>query len=311
MKEAASAFDSVVYKKRECCALQPYGCTTTKNDLKFLLTVADHETQLGSFDIVKCTQCDVALTNPYPTEETVSYLYQGRSTADFHSVNNTLIDTIKSFLARRLIKKITRNRTVESVLDYGTGNGVFACETKVVLPTAEVVAMDYHETLPPLLHDENQIRYVKYADFASELKKYDLIIVRHVLEHTHDPIAVLQDLKSRLSPKGIIYIEVPNLNSACGKLFGKYWRMYYVPRHIFHFSKNGLHKIASFSGLRAKIGKTNMPMMSCMVSILSGVDQSLLWVKLIGILLHPVQLLTEAVCRSSTCLYAICEHEKK
>ena len=39
---------------------------------------------------------------------------------------------------------------------------------------------------------------------------FDIIVISHVLEHIAEPVSFLNDLKSYLSEKGKIFIEVPN-----------------------------------------------------------------------------------------------------
>ncbi len=75
--------------------------------------------------------------------------------------------------------------------------------------------------------------YYDIQTFASHHQLYDLIILRHVLEHTYHPVRLVKYLSGHLAPDGVIYIEVPNLDLGCAKIFGKYWKGYYVPRQYF------------------------------------------------------------------------------
>ena len=47
------------------------------------------------------------------------------------------------------------------------------------------------------------------ASFAPE--QFDVITVRHVLEHLRDPIDVLKRLARWLAPSGALYVSVPNM----------------------------------------------------------------------------------------------------
>ena len=67
-------------------------------------------------------------------------------------------------------------------------------------------------------------------------KKFDLIIINHVLEHVTNPIKFLKNIKLKLSDNGVIYIAVPNMFKSFGNL-RKYW--FRLP-HIFYFSSNTL-----------------------------------------------------------------------
>jgi hypothetical protein len=104
--------------------------------------------------------------------------------------------------------------------------------------------------------------------------------------------------------KGFYIIEVPNLNSGCAKVFGKYWKGYYVPRHIFHFTKQSLSEVIELAGVCGKIEGIEMPLMGNTISIITGIDKKNVVVQLLGILLHPFQVLIELVSGSSTVLAA-------
>jgi SAM-dependent methyltransferase len=148
------------------------------------------------------------------------------------------------------------------------------------------------------------------TEFAERRQQYDLILLRHVLEHTHHPVQLVARLADRLASNGVLYIEVPNLDSGCAKAFGRYWAGYYVPRHIFHYTVDSLSEIVRRAGLESEIGRNVMPMMGNMISILTGTDKTSNFVRFCGILLHPLQLIIEAMYRSSTCINARCRHSK-
>ncbi len=44
-------------------------------------------------------------------------------------------------------------------------------------------------------------------------KKYDTIIMSHVLEHVHDPVAILQRIRTWLKDDGVFLLAVPNARS--------------------------------------------------------------------------------------------------
>lgn len=44
-------------------------------------------------------------------------------------------------------------------------------------------------------------------------KKYDTIIMSHVLEHVHDPVAILQRIRTWLKDDGVFLVAVPNAKS--------------------------------------------------------------------------------------------------
>ena len=70
---------------------------------------------------------------------------------------------------------------------------------------------------------------------------FDLVIMRHVLEHFMHPVEALKKVEEDLSPHGIIYIAVPDMMNPKGSL-KNFW---FSAAHTFYFSLMTLTSIAS------------------------------------------------------------------
>jgi 2-polyprenyl-3-methyl-5-hydroxy-6-metoxy-1,4-benzoquinol methylase len=308
----------VTYKSRDNCELRECNVTNCRQKWINVLKLKDHESSLGEFNVVYCENCKLGFTDPYPTEETSGYLYSTKASSDFDIIKDTIIDKLKDFLSKRFLKNITSGKNVLKVLDYATGNGRFAISASRAFPNAIIDAVDYQETPPPLLSNdykkrynlENKVSYFSLDKFSYNNKSYDLIILRHVLEHTHHPIELVKQLSYMLAADAMLYIEVPNLDSGCGFLIGKNWKGYYVPRHIFHYTKSSLKEIINIAGMNANIGFNEMPLMGNTISILLNISKTNLFVQLAGVLLHPVQLLIGFISGNPTCINAKCTKKK-
>jgi 2-polyprenyl-3-methyl-5-hydroxy-6-metoxy-1,4-benzoquinol methylase len=57
-----------------------------------------------------------------------------------------------------------------------------------------------------------QVVHALFEDFEPE-EKYDVIVLGHVLEHVHDPEAILNRARTWLKPEGRIFAAVPNARS--------------------------------------------------------------------------------------------------
>lgn len=69
--------------------------------------------------------------------------------------------------------------------------------------------------------------------------RFDLIIMRHVLEHLLYPIEVLQKLYEVLSPNGLLYIAVPDMMAPRGS-FNNYW---FRVVHTYYYCKDTLEHL--------------------------------------------------------------------
>jgi SAM-dependent methyltransferase len=87
-------------------------------------------------------------------------------------------------------------------------------------------------------------------DAALPAASVDAIALTHVLEHVHEPMALLQECGRVLKPAGRLVVETPNAQSWSHRLFGSAWRGLEPPRHLFLFSPASLHACAQKAGLQ-------------------------------------------------------------
>ena len=79
---------------------------------------------------------------------------------------------------------------------------------------------------------------------------FEAITVWDVLEHTHDPLAIMKAVRRLLRPGGIVAFSIPDLQSADAARFGKYWIGYDAPRHLYLFEDETLALLLQRSQLR-------------------------------------------------------------
>ncbi|MBL8048303.1 MAG: class I SAM-dependent methyltransferase [Chthonomonas sp.] len=90
------------------------------------------------------------------------------------------------------------------------------------------------------------------SDALFDLSGADLLIARHVLEHTLDPLAELQNWANLLSPDGVMFIEVPGTLRALDdyREAGRYFHI----AHTYHFTLRSLQALAARAGLELIVG---------------------------------------------------------
>lgn len=287
----------VKFESRRSCPLHESAETSgASEDLRYFGSVQDKLTG-QSFQILRCSSCGVGLTDPYPTEATVRYLYEGRgSVVNFDPIRGTVMDHLKDLSALRDLRWVHRmgNRPkILSVLDFGTGNGRFSLASKKEFRGCQVDAMDFDIDPPLALVGVEGVRYLSHEDFPrSGLERYDLIPLRHVLEHVHDPIGFLRSMTYRLSAGGILYIEVPNLESAYIRHFGSIANAFSVPYHLFNFDANSLETVVRTAGLRCRMATRGQPLAGCVLASLLNQERSLVH-QLVGVMIHPIQMVMD------------------
>jgi 2-polyprenyl-3-methyl-5-hydroxy-6-metoxy-1,4-benzoquinol methylase len=74
---------------------------------------------------------------------------------------------------------------------------------------------------------------------------YDVIVMRHVLEHFSNPCDALGTIYTLLKPQGVLYVAVPNIDSWHHFFHG--WSGY-QPYHLHYFSRRSLSRALISSG---------------------------------------------------------------
>ena len=76
----------------------------------------------------------------------------------------------------------------------------------------------------------------------------DVITMNHVIEHVHDPRAVLNEAFRLLRSGGVLYVETPNINSYGHERFGRHWHALDPPRHLVLFGWESLDRLLEETG---------------------------------------------------------------
>lgn len=221
-------------------------CAATSFQKK--LTVKDYTVSQQDFDIVTCSNCSFAFTNPRPDKSRIGEYYVSEKYISHTGGSKSLQDNVyllaRSFTLRWKEKIIGRFSSPSTLLDYGCGTGNFLFHMKQrgwnttgVEPSE--VARDKasaYTTVFPTIESINQL--------------FKVITLWHVLEHIHDFSSVLSLLKQKLETNGTIFIAVPNLKSYDAQYYQSHWAAYDVPRHLWHFDKKAMQTVLENSGLK-------------------------------------------------------------
>lgn len=71
---------------------------------------------------------------------------------------------------------------------------------------------------------------------------FDLVVLYHVIEHVHDPLALLKEIRRVLKPGGWLILGTPDFDSGAARRFGANYRLLHDITHISLFSNESMHR---------------------------------------------------------------------
>ncbi|HEX6086970.1 MAG TPA: class I SAM-dependent methyltransferase [Thermoanaerobaculia bacterium] len=134
------------------------------------------------------------------------------------------------------------------LLDLGFGRGHIMRMARAY--GFEVYGMDSSSYLVEQLVPEFGIRLNRGILGSDEIPwdQFDVVVMSHVVEHLTDPGRILRDVLQKLSPGGILYVAVPDIDSLQFRMFGKHWDAINPLVHMQYFNEASMSRLLQDSG---------------------------------------------------------------
>jgi SAM-dependent methyltransferase len=153
-------------------------------------------------DIFKCSVTGALVLNKI---KQTNYHDNGTKYWNTENMNEAFNKTYDDDLRRY---KSLNNIEFNSLLDFGCGNGGLLKMLKN--KNKEIVGIELNKEIIKYLN-EDEIQIYDNIDKIPQ-KMFDCIMLNHVLEHLHDPIEILKNIKNKMNKKTLLIIEVPHAN---------------------------------------------------------------------------------------------------
>ena len=196
-----------------------------------------------TFELQETEFPGILRTYPIPTD--LDKYYESENYISHHQDSGSLKEKVYKFAQyfnlnykrNILAKEIFQNA---KVLDYGCGAGQF-----IKYIENDFCVLGY-EPNPDARNAAS--KKVKKATLISDINEIedaslDAITMWHVFEHIDNQENMLKTFDNKLKDNGLLIIAVPNHTSFDAKYYKEFWAAFDVPRHIYHFSKNGMEKL--------------------------------------------------------------------
>lgn len=134
------------------------------------------------------------------------------------------------------------------LLDIGCGNGRFLANMRQL--GWQVQGVEFSEDGVRVCRKAGL--EVHHGDLASAKlpdASFDVITIRHVIEHIPDPHGFAAEFSRLLKPGGTLVLETPNSDALGRSWFASNWFANETPRHLYLFAPNNLRLLLSQYGL--------------------------------------------------------------
>ncbi len=210
---------------------------------KFSIPIKDQVSSKEEFKLLYSKEYDLFKTDPIPKDLDSYY-----PTKEYISHNDKKRDLV-SYLYR-FVKKHSLSRKEKlcrkflgirgSCIDFGAGNGAFV---SVLLKRGwNAYGVEPSSYAREIAKGEN----ITLASSLNELpkSKVNMITLWHVLEHIPNYTTSMESFYSKLLPGGYLILALPNFKSFDASFYKSDWAAFDVPRHLWHFSKYSISRIA-------------------------------------------------------------------
>ncbi len=234
----------------------------------------------GSWELSRCASCGSAYLDPRPTPASIGRAYEGsymthappappepsgavgrarRALLNAHlnarygySLRpapraGRLLALVPGVAVRtdRWLRHLSPSGPAPRLLDLGCANGEFMLRMRALGWEAEGLDLD-DAALAEARRAGLSVSRGGIEDAAGS--GYDAITLGHVVEHLHDPRAVLARARELLRPGGMLWLATPNVEALGHRLFGADWLALDPPRHLVLFTGGALRDLLLEAG---------------------------------------------------------------
>lgn len=214
-------------------------CGSPQSDLIYTRADLRHEIDATRFRVVRCRDCGMGFVNPRPDRVAIHRWYP----PEFYGSTETPEEAIARQRERlEAMAAWLAHLSPGRLLDVGCYKGEFAWWMR--RHGWETSGAEFSQ-VPP-----NAFGIEIHCGELSALRgqRFDAITMWAVLEHVHDPRALIRDAAALLRPGGRLFVLVPNFRS----LPARYLLHDDVPRHLLMFTPGTLRRVLEESGFTVR-----------------------------------------------------------
>ncbi|HRZ25837.1 MAG TPA: class I SAM-dependent methyltransferase [Spirochaetota bacterium] len=234
----------------------------------------------GKWDLAMCPECRLFWIHPTPTGKEIAAFYNSYHTHDEFDENEWIvrvicrgIPVVSMGYVNIMITRSERfwgfifslfgpmreagkgailwlhARERGKLLDVGCGSGIFLRRLGFLGWDTYGIEFDSSAAIHASKNMQpGRVFIGKIEDYNENTRSFDVITMIHVIEHLAEPVAALEKCYELLRPGGKLIVSTPNSRSLGARVFGKFWRGWEPPRHLYVYNPENLSKLVSSAG---------------------------------------------------------------
>ncbi len=222
------------------------------------------------FGLLECASCGhVESPAAALSLEAVGSMQREHFGADFVGRRDWWTRAFERSNARRIRRLIaTLSPPPARCLEIGPGSGALLAELERAgfvaggFDSSEIVAHAVRARI------RGRVHWGRLEALAASAPPYDIVVMRHVLEHMARPDVSLAAVRALLRPHGLLYVAVPNIAAPEASLPG--WTAY-QPYHLHYFTPPNLRRLLGRAGFDIVRTRTREPFSGWVNAIINTV----------------------------------------
>jgi len=212
-----------------------------------------------TFQVMRCPECGLLFLSPRPTTAEIGQYYRYET---YRQEFAPAVEDETTWL-RRWNRRYSLNKLCHfideakpgggTLLDVGCGTGNFLAQMRAQ-GAWTVYGLDTNQKAVEYAKRRFQLQVFHgvLEDASYPPASFDVVTLWNVLEHLHDPIKTLQEVRRVLCSDGVLILSIPNGESLDARLFGPHWIGLDPPRHLYTFARKTLETLLLRTGFRMR-----------------------------------------------------------
>ena len=207
------------------------------------------------FSIVECENCSLVYVNPRLSSEAYEATYNSKNYG--HIISQLALESHEYRKERfgveriNLINKFNQLSAKKTVLDIGSASGFFLEAASEA--GWEAIGLELTESAVNFSRSRgNDVRQSTLENANFQEKSFTAVTMFDVLEHLPDPVSTLKTIHNLLEDDGLVYIYVPNWNSASRLLMGENAHFIWPTHHLTYFTPVTLTQALEKAGFQVE-----------------------------------------------------------